>query len=339
MSENKLKEKLNALNRATESFRKTKKRIIKQICSVGVKWKILKYPALVAAFVFIFFVNVAFYICLFIMVDKRKAIGAGIVTVALIGLIVVFSDYNNAGKLYAKTQDEYTVLTQKEDASRRLRDGNSEKETKKTEEPEEETDFLSSSEWYERIDVDFDGLKEKNADIIGWLYFENLDISYPILQGDTNDEYLRTSYVGKLSRSGSIFLDTGNNNDFEDFHSIIYGHNMRDGSMFGKLANYRMDAGFYKGHETFQIITPLRKYRYTILSCKQVKEDDLLYDLSITEEYAADEFVDNFILNDSMLGIGLRAADRDKIVTLSTCSSGENRFVVSAYRIAERDND
>ena len=327
MSNNSIDEKLKALSHATESFTATKKRMIKQICSVGVKHKILKYPSLVAAAIFIFFVDIAFYLCLFVLVNKKRAIGVGIVIIALIGLIVVLGDYNSSNELYKDTQKEFTKVTQIADVE--------EEATADTDVSDIETP-PKKVEWYEKIDVDFAGLKEANEDIVGWIYFEDEEISYPILQGDTNDVYLKTSYQGKASRAGSIFLDSKNGSDFEDFHSLIYGHNMRDKSMFGKLSYYREDTAYYNGHEYFQIITPEKKFRYEIIACKSVSEDNPIYDLSNVDQYGCDEYLQNMILKNSMLGIGITAYESDHFVTLSTCTSGENRFIVSAFRISER---
>ena len=327
MSNNSIDGKLKALSHATESFKATKKRMIKQICAVGVKHKILKYPSLVAAAIFIFFVDIAFYLCLFVLVNKKRAIGVGIVIIALIGLIVVLGDYNSSNKLYTDTQKEFTKVTQIDDVE--------EEATADTDASDIETP-PKKVEWYEKIDVDFAGLKEANEDIVGWIYFENEEISYPILQGDANDVYLKTSYQGKASRAGSIFLDCNNGSDFEDFHSLIYGHNMRDKSMLGKLSYYSEDTAYYDSHEYFQIITPEKKFRYEIIACKSVSEDNQIFDLSNVDQYGCDEYLQKMILKDSMLGISLKAYESDHFVTLSTCTSGENRFIVSAFRISER---
>ena len=331
MSKISFNEKLNTLSKATESFRATKKKLIARICSVGVKYRILKYPALVAAALFILLVDIAFYICLFVLVDKKRAVGVALVLIGLIGFIVVLGNYNNTDKIYSQTRDTYTEVasvTWNEEQEDTSKDAIT-KDIKTSNKPRE---------WYELISVDFDGLEEVNEDIIGWIYFENEDISYPVLQGESNDVYLKTSYMQKSSKAGSIFLDSKNSSDFEDFNTLIYGHNMRDKSMFGKLSYYREDTAYYNGHEYFQILTPDMKYRYEIISFKSVKEDNPIYDLDNIEKYTPDDYVQKLILNNSMIGMGLTAYEGDHFVTLSTCTSGENRFIVCAFRIAEHDN-
>ena len=93
--------------------------------------------------------------------------------------------------------------------------------------------------WYHDIDVDLKGLREINPDIGGWIYFENeKDISYPLLySGD--DHYLHYNYFDEEEAAGSIFIDAVNNPALSDVHTLIYGHNMRNLTMFGKLKYYK----------------------------------------------------------------------------------------------------
>ena len=84
-------------------------------------------------------------------------------------------------------------------------------------------------------EVDFDGLSQINPDIVGWLYIPGADISYPVVQAGDNDYYLDRMFDGTRNSAGSIFLDAYCASDFSDRHSIIYGHHMRDLSMFARL--------------------------------------------------------------------------------------------------------
>lgn len=327
-----VKDKMNALNRATESFRATKRRKISQICSVGVRHKYLKYPALFVAMLFILFANIVFYVSLFVLLNKKRAIGIAIMIVAAVGLAVVFSDYNSSKRFYANTEDIY-VTTVKEPVIK-INDSPVENSDKPGD--DRNMDVINKDvtpEWYEQVTVDFDGLLAVNGDIVGWICFENEDISYPILQGATNDDYINTTYLGESSRAGSIFLDSSNSSDFEDFHSIIYGHNMRNKTMFGKLSAFYKDSDYYEGHEYFQIITPEKRFRYLIVGCKQIKEDNRIYDLKIVDDFDPDSYVQQVILNNSILGMNVSARDDDRFVTLSTCVKDDTRFIVSAIRV------
>ena len=324
------KQRFDALYKATAPFRETKKRTISRICSVGVRHKWLKYPALVWAVVFIFFVNVAFYLCLWVLLHKRAAIGLAISLVAFIGIIFVASDYDASKGLYRHTNEAFVVIH------------GSHPDSGDAVEPESGDDVSDINDgvnvvpiWHDAVSVDFASLKSLNEDIVGWLYFENEDISYPILQGADDSEYIRTTYTGENSRVGSIFLESLNSPDFTDRHTIIYGHNMRNLSMFGKLRYYYRDTKYYTGHEYFQIITPDTAYRYQIISYKRVAGDSPIYAVYESDTIGYNDFIDDVVLKDSMIETGIRPGYRDDIVTLSTCSAGNDRFVVSAVKIDE----
>lgn len=85
--------------------------------------------------------------------------------------------------------------------------------------------------------VDFETLQEVNKDVIAWIYIEDADISFPVLQGKTNKQYLFQSYKKEYLTAGSIFIDYRCGRNFEDKNTVIYGHNMHNGSMFGSLKN------------------------------------------------------------------------------------------------------
>ena len=133
--------------------------------------------------------------------------------------------------------------------------------------------------WYHDIDVDFAGLKEQNEDIVGWIYFEDEEsISYPLLySGD--DYYLRRNYLKEEETAGSIFIDENNSPDLDDAHTLIYGHNMRNGSMFGKLNLYKTEEDYFENHRYFQLITEAGAYRYEE-GCRDFNRWSL-YDLEV----------------------------------------------------------
>ena len=321
-----LKQKLAVLNKATESFRATKKRYISKICSVGVKHRWLKYPSLIAAVLFIFFANAVFYVSLWVILNKRRAVGVFIVLIAVIGLAVLYGDYLSADSFYKQTEETYVIYMNSSDAIT-FPDGDELKDnsSNRTE--------LTPVKWQDIAEVDFDGLRSINEDIVGWIYFENVAISYPVLQGRTDDDYIGTTYAGESSREGSIFLESMNSPDFSDFHTVIYGHNMRNLSMFGKLRYYYKESGYYNDHKYFQIITPDKKYRYEIIAYKHVEDDDAIYKVEGIGD--ANDFAQSAIMNGSKTGMNVQVSENDHIVTLSTCTSGDNRFVVSALRVDE----
>ena len=103
--------------------------------------------------------------------------------------------------------------------------------------------------------VDFNRLKSINEDIIGWIYIPNTNIDYALLKGKTNDTYIHTNYEKKYSFAGSIFLDEDNNAALTDSNTIIYGHNMKNGSMFANIKKFA-DHDYFMNHPEVYIYLP-----------------------------------------------------------------------------------
>lgn len=116
------------------------------------------------------------------------------------------------------------------------------------------------------VTVDFEGLWEVTEDVAGWIYCEGTTINYPVLKGKDNDTYLRHAYDGSYSEAGCIFIEEKNREGFADSNTIIYGHNMNDGSMFADLKKWA-EEDFYKEHPYLWLVTPEQDYRIDIFSC------------------------------------------------------------------------
>ena len=191
--------------------------------------------------------------------------------------------------------------------------------------------------WYHDIDVDFAGLRKQNEDIVGWIYFEDEEsISYPLLySGD--DYYLRRNYLKEEETAGSIYIDGNNSPNLDDAHTLIYGHNMRNLSMFGKLKFYKTEEDYFENHRYFQLITESGAYRYEIFAYKDVST--LTGGIYTTWKYVDSdfkEFVNDTICQGSYVEADIDVDDEAHIVTLSTCSyDSDVRFTVSAVRIDE----
>lgn len=115
------------------------------------------------------------------------------------------------------------------------------------------------------ITVDFDGLLAENSDVVGWIYSEGTQINYPVLRGDSNETYLYHMINGQYNSSGSIFMDFRNNPDLSDFNTIIYGHHMKNGSMFASLHQYTKQS-YYDEHKYMWYLTPGHIYRFDLIA-------------------------------------------------------------------------
>lgn len=177
-------------------------------------------------------------------------------------------------------------------------------------------------------------LREENPEVIGWIKFDNLELSYPIMQGEDNDYYLNHTFSGEVNSAGSIFMETTNSSDFNDSHTIIYGHNMKNRSMFGSLKTYKTE-DFYPGNEYFTVYTLDKVYRYQIFAYYDISMYGEIYSVSFEPGEEFQQIIDNMCRR-SYYDTNVEPESTDKILTLSTCSTEGNRFVVNAKRISEK---
>ena len=176
-------------------------------------------------------------------------------------------------------------------------------------------------------------LRKQNEDVAGWIRFLTLDISYPIMHGETNEEYIRNTWSGMANTAGSIFLESLNHSDLNDSHTIIYGHNMKNKTMFGRLSDYKVE-GVYEKSPEFMIYTGEKLYEYRIFAYYDVLETDPVYTIYYE---ASDEFgqmIKDMQAN-SWIDSGVVVDKEDKVITLSTCSTEGRRFIVCAVRVNE----
>jgi len=125
--------------------------------------------------------------------------------------------------------------------------------------------------------VSFSDLKAINSDVCAWVTLDNTNINYPVLQGDTNLTYINTDIYGEFSLAGSIYLDSRNSSDFSDAYSLLYGHRMDGGRMFGDLDKYK-ESGFFNENKTGTLMTPNAVYSLEVYACIVVaSSDNVLY--------------------------------------------------------------
>ncbi|WP_297871794.1 class B sortase [uncultured Oscillibacter sp.] len=180
--------------------------------------------------------------------------------------------------------------------------------------------------------MDFSALREINSDVLGWLLVPGTNISYPLLQGRDNDQYLRHTWKKNYSVVGSIFLESTNRKDLSDFNTIVYGHRMRNGTMFGSLKYYK-NLSYWKSHPCVYITDDNGSHKYSIFAAYEVSTSGLTYRLSFPGDQSKQEFID-FCLSQSVIDTGLVPTVNDQILTLSTCTGQGHatRWVVQAYQ-------
>lgn len=180
--------------------------------------------------------------------------------------------------------------------------------------------------------VDWKALKKVNPDVQGWLYQKGTVINYPVVQGTDNDTYLHTRFDKQWSGVGTLFVDCRMEKDFKGFNSIIYGHHMKDGSMFRSIRGYTKEDGYYDKHKTLELATPHGNYHLVVFSAfitKATDEDTYKMTYGEAEKQA---YIDR-AWERSELPITRDSVDvtkNDRLVTLSTCAYDyeEARYIV-----------
>ena len=191
------------------------------------------------------------------------------------------------------------------------------------------------------IEVDFDKLKSVNEDVVGWIYVDALpDISYPIVKGKDNQTYLHQTYEKNYNFAGTIFVDYENSGDFSDCNTLVYGQNMKNGSMFGHLKKFREDDKLYKQDKYFWILTPERNYRYEIITAYTTGVNSDTYTLFKGPGEEFEKYLETIKGYSEIQTDDTDLTIKDRIVTLSTCTGNEStRFVVQGKRVDAEDAD
>ena len=168
------------------------------------------------------------------------------------------------------------------------------------------------------IVIDFDSLLATNSDVVGWIYSEGTVINYPIARGDNNDKYLHHMLDGRYNSSGTLFLDYRCEKDLSSDNSVIYGHNMKNGSMFHSLVDYEKQA-YYDEHPAMYLLTPEQDYILHVVAGFVTGADSWVYQFDLSEDGAKEAFLNQCIANSDFKADYTPSA-ADRIVTLSTCT-------------------
>lgn len=182
-------------------------------------------------------------------------------------------------------------------------------------------EYESENAYYEDVaenscedsEIDFDLLRGKNSDIVGWITIPGTRIDYPIVKACDNDKYLHTLFNGKPGNSGCLFADY-RSDPFKSALTIIYGHRMKDGSMFDNLEYYK-DRTFADKHRNIDIYTPDKSYNFEIVMFTIIEADDIVYNEYFTSAMSVYD-----LLKKHARYTYSKPKNNDKLVMLSTCA-------------------
>ena len=200
-------------------------------------------------------------------------------------------------------------------------------EEKTFEEEKEESKFA-------KYDIDFNSLIEQNSDTVAYVKLNNTNIDYVVVKGKDNDYYLKHNFEKKWNVAGWIFADYHNKFDESDKNIIIYGHNTKDGSMFGTLKKI-LNNDWYENEDNYNIVlvTENGTYYYQVFSTYTIKPEDYYINTEFKNNDEFDKFIKK-LKSRSVYNYKVEVSGEDKILTLSSCiGDGTKRVVLHAKLI------
>ena len=270
---------------------------------------------------------------------KNKSITIGTVIFYMIPVIAIcaavifgylyykdFREYKEAEDEYANINDNYiAIIPDREDGKG----------------GEEQDEITKTPEYFPLLDIDFDSLKSINSKLACVLYIPAVDITYPVAYSEDNIDYLHKTFEGKYNFAGCIFYDYLSDRGFTGRNTFIFGHNMKNGSMFGKLKKLGSEAGLAASNPYFYIYTDGQIRKYEIFSYYRTVENSDTY-MDVPDDETYDTYV-KFCQRYSQFKEfpdDIDFTERPGLVTLSTCSGrsgGNERFVVHGALVAMKN--
>ena len=210
---------------------------------------------------------------------------------------------------------------------------------------DQEIDTLEESEVVEEekadLPIDFEGLWEINPEIYAWIRVPDTNIDYPVLQHleDNQSYYLTRDIYGNSNQAGSIYTEYYNSRDFQEPNTVLYGHNMKNGSMFHNV-RYFADREYFDEHEELYIYLPDKIMKYQIIACYEYDDRHLLGSFDFHDEEVYAQYLEEIMNPRSMYAMireGVELTTEDKLVTLSTCVANKpnNRRLLQAVLVEE----
>lgn len=179
--------------------------------------------------------------------------------------------------------------------------------------------------------VDFAGLREKNPDVVAWIQIPALEgVNYPVVIGENNAYYVNRNWQKEESKEGAIFLDFRNRSDFSQPHNILYGHCMKDGTMFQPLGQWEKESFLRGSDRTVLLFLPEETRVYEIIGSERVNAlDSRVYKTDYT---TGEEWADAIgeTLKHLWYDLDTEYDGSSEILTLSTCMGGDQRLTVHA---------
>ena len=193
---------------------------------------------------------------------------------------------------------------------------------------------IDNGENANKYNIEFESLKQKNENTVAWLKVNGTNVEYPVVRTNNNDYYLTHTFDKTYNSAGWIFMDYKNKLDGNEKNIVIYGHNRKDGSMFGTLKNILTEE--WQNIED-NLIIPLidenEKANYRVFSVYKIEQEDYYISTKFSTDNEFQKFIDK-IKSRSVKDFGINVSKEDQILTLSTCADNNKyREVLHAKKI------
>lgn len=258
-----------------------------------------------------------------------------ILLIILIGIVAVWGYRiiveNRANSKYEEIQNTVNSAAKQAETEAVIIETETEKET------ETETEEVQNAFDIPEKNLDWTSLYAENKDIYAWIYIPGTQVDYPVLQNAADDTYyLNHNIDGSYGKPGCIYTEKINSKDFTNYNTVLYGHNMKNGEMFGCLHDYE-DKTFFDENPYVYVYTEEKTYVYEIFAAYIATNAHILNtnDFSTQEGFA--DYLDNVVYNKALTGNfrnDTRVTSDNRIITLSTCTSNSSkRWLVQAVLV------
>lgn len=204
-----------------------------------------------------------------------------------------------------------------------------------TPEPEAPTTSQDAADPRVENPIDFASLRLENPDIYAWIYIPGTDVNYPVVQHPTDDTfYLKHNKDGEWSEEGAIYTQLANKTDFSDPVTVVYGHNLVQGTMFTSLHRFE-NKDFFDSHEDMYLYTDGHILTYRVIAAYQYDNRHILNSFNFSDPTVVQQYFDSVLSPDSLVENvreGTTLTSSDKIVQLSTCT-GDSNHIVRRYLV------
>ncbi len=244
--------------------------------------------------------------------EKRKVLTVRNVIIGILLVVMVVSGIGyfreQAAARRQKAQEESLAQMASRLAEESERERVTQEQTAEPE-PEKPAPYVSP--------IDFEALQAENPDTVGWIRIPDTRIDYPIVQAADNNIYLHTDFEGKDSIYGAIYLDCDSRPDFSGWNNPIYGHHMKDGSMFKDVVKFK-EEDYFKEHQYFEIYTPERTIHLKAVACYYSDSNGIVRKTKFASRESFDSWLDERL---SPCGFAQKPeVPVDSMFVLVTCS-------------------